>query len=306
MFNGPTTITGAVTTGTGGLTIDGTGAVTLSAAPTLTTGLTVNNTAGVTIPSADLPAGQVIDASSGKVIFGTAVNSATIVGGTLTSAANGLAAVAAGGVIGLASNSTSQPAFELAANGSVTFAGGGKLTAGLVELSGGTFTNGAAALTLQSGGTDATATLTGTALTKLTLGGGAAINIPAVVTGGFTLDGVIVDLSEAGAINIVENGVLNLGTSTGGAIHVGGIITKYAATENVVMAGGAGTGAISTGDNVTAFDSKVDYDAIVTQISTGIGIQGTITAAASANNGIDKNDTFAAGVSPVLNVTSVN
>jgi filamentous hemagglutinin len=125
IFNGPTTITNAVTTDTGGLTIAGEGAVTLTAAPVLTNGLIVTNMTGVSMPSATIPVNMSIDASEGKVIFGTTTNSTTLTNATLTSGANGQASVAANGVITLAYNTSvaNSASLKLASGGSITVAG---------------------------------------------------------------------------------------------------------------------------------------------------------------------------------------
>jgi hypothetical protein len=66
-FNGATTITGAITVDTGGLTIAGTGAVGLTAAPTVDTNklLTISNTGGVT-----LDAGIAIAVANGLTVSG--------------------------------------------------------------------------------------------------------------------------------------------------------------------------------------------------------------------------------------------
>ena len=308
-FNGTTT-TGAVTTSTGALTIAGKGAVTLGAVTTASSAnLVVTNETGVTIPTANIVVSTKIDASAGKVIFGTADNSATIVKGTLTSGANGTASAAVNGVITLTYESGNGASLVLADEGSITFAGTGNLKVAAsdsIVLSGGSFTNDGAVLTLTPGATAATATLTGTTLTKLTLGAGATIAIPAEASTGLVLQGVIADLSTAGQITIVQNGVLVLGYATSGSAYVGGIITKYNDTGSVVVAGGSGSGDIADADNVTAFNSKADYDAIVTEISTGVGMAGVITAGAAKNNTIDRNDTFALDeTSPALAVTSV-
>jgi hypothetical protein len=89
-FNGVTTVTDTLTTGNGGLTIAGTGAVALIKAPTLTNGLIVTNSAGVTMPSVGedgtIPVTNSIVASgNGKVIFGTPEHSVTIEKATLAS-----------------------------------------------------------------------------------------------------------------------------------------------------------------------------------------------------------------------------
>jgi hypothetical protein len=303
-FNGATAITGAVTTGAA-LTIGGTGAVTLSVAPTLTNGLVVTNTTGVTIPSVatSLPSEKVINASAGKVIFGSNDGSVTIVKGTLTSTENAAVTVAADGVVALPFSSDGA-SLVLNAGGSIAIAGTGSVTAWTVKLSGGTFTNGAGVLTLVAEHATTTASLTGTTLTKLTLGVGATIDIPAGVTEGFTLTGVIVDLSSGGAITITDAGVLKLGTSAANAVNVGGIITKYSGTETVVAAGGkASTATLSKAVNVTAFDSTADYAAVVTAIGTGVSELGVFTAGSGLNNKIGKDDTFDLNaVSPDLKV----
>jgi hypothetical protein len=173
-------------------------------------------------------------------------------------------------------------------------------------LSGGTFTNEGDVLTLKPGASAITATLTGTALTKLTLlGEGATIAIPAAATAGLVLEGVLVDLSAAGSIAITQGGKLLLGTPNDGASHAAGIITAYNGTGKVVVAGGAESGAITDNDNVAAFNEKADYAAIVMAIDEGVGVQGVITAAGEGkNNAIDKDDTFALDTdSPNLVVT---
>jgi hypothetical protein len=81
--NGPLTITGILTS-TSATTLAGTGAITLSAVPVITSGLVVTNTAGVTLPSFVGVSGQAINASAGKVTFGTAADYITVTKGTLT------------------------------------------------------------------------------------------------------------------------------------------------------------------------------------------------------------------------------
>jgi hypothetical protein len=69
-FNGTTTVTGAVTTGTGGLTIAGKGAVTLAEVPVTTTvGLTVKSTGGVTLTPETTIAANIV--ATKAVIKGT-------------------------------------------------------------------------------------------------------------------------------------------------------------------------------------------------------------------------------------------
>jgi hypothetical protein len=159
---GGTTVTSAVTTLAGGLTIGGTGAVALAAAPILTNGLVVTNTEGVTIPSvaAALPASQEIDASTGTVIFGTSTNSVTIEKGTLSSGENGLATVAAGGVITLPFN-TDGASLTLEDDGTLTIAGSGSVTvAGALEITGDTTTLASTNASTITAASASTATLT--------------------------------------------------------------------------------------------------------------------------------------------------
>jgi hypothetical protein len=134
-FNGDTTITGAVTPSSSDLTIAGTGEVTLVAAPILTSGsLIVTNMTGVTIPSATIPNGESINASAGKVIFGTAANSVTIVKGTLASV-GGLASVAANGAVALAFSSTGAT-LTLEGGGTIEIAGEGSVTSPGLKIAG--------------------------------------------------------------------------------------------------------------------------------------------------------------------------
>ena len=126
-FNGTTT-TGAVTTSTGDLTIAGKGAVTLGAVTTATSAnLVVTNETGVTIPTATIVASTSIDASAGKVIFGTATNSVTITNGTLKSGTGGTAGAAANGAVTL-TYSSDGGSLELEDGGSIVTAGTGSVT----------------------------------------------------------------------------------------------------------------------------------------------------------------------------------
>jgi hypothetical protein len=124
-FNGATTVTKALTT-SAALTIAGTGAVTLVAAPVLTNGLTVTNMTGVSMPSVGgdgkIPTEKSIDASEGKVIFGTTTNSTTLTNATIASAETAQAKIAADGVITLEFNSNAA-SLTLADGGSIAITG---------------------------------------------------------------------------------------------------------------------------------------------------------------------------------------
>jgi hypothetical protein len=316
-FNGTGTATiAAYSALAGDLTIAGSGAVVFSAAPTLTAGglvLTNTNAAGVLIPSLGnsgaLGVSKSINASAGKVIFGNSDHSTTIVKGTLTNSAAGTVTVAANGVISLTGNVANNPSFALEDGGSITFAGANAAlnvnASTPIVLSGGSFTNTGDVLTLTPGADATTATLTGTALTKLALGSEAKIAIPAAATTGLVLTGVLVDLSANGQITIAEHGILVLGDDTAGANYVAGIITKYNGTTTIVAAGGKTSGDIAT-TNISKFATATDYAAVVTAISDGLSVAGTITGGSSdANNTIDKDDTFAVGTAPAINVTGV-
>jgi hypothetical protein len=271
----------------------------------LTNGLVVTNMTGVTIVSVStsLPVSKVIDASAGKVIFGNADHSTTIEKGTLTSNTTDAVTVAADGVIAVP-YSADGATFTLAPGGSIEFKGANaKLTSGSVALSGGKFTNGAAALTLTSTDAATTTSLTGTALTRLLLGAGAKLDVPAATSVGLTLKGVVVDLSENGQITIGNAGKILLGATSANAENAAGIVTKYSGTDTAVVAGGHATTTLATAANVTAFGNKVDYAAVVAGIGTGISIQGTITGGNPANNTIDKNDTFTVST-PAISVVA--
>jgi hypothetical protein len=284
MFNGPTTITGAVTTGTGGLTIDGTGAVTLSAAPTLTTGLTVDNTAGVTIPSVTLPAGQAINAT-GKVIFGTAANSAAIEGGTLTSAAGGLVTVAADGVISLPFNTTAA-SLVLDAGGRIAIVGTGKVVIGTTaELkgAGSTWDAGTDDVTFEptglagasiEGGTNATLTPSGANAELYLLAASAAQTLTFSGTTSFTLD-----LSGVGKITFdstTAGSLINLAANTNGI--------KLTSVLAIVGSNTAAT-AITAGDFV---DGGGAYNATTCNVSLIDGVIKHNTINAAAPIAIDK------------------
>jgi filamentous hemagglutinin len=298
IFNGdvPATIASQVTTTTGGMAIEGTG--------------------GVIIPSASIIADTAIDASAGKVIFGTADDNVTIEKGILASA-TGLAAVAADGAITLAHNA-SAPTLVLKTGGSIEITGDGVVkvgaTSGSTTLEGaGTFnfTGKTNTDTLTITPTHATnsATITATALSKLALTGSAKIAIPAATSaGGVTLQGVLVDLSSGGSITIEDTGILKLGATNASVDDVAGIITGYEGTGKVVVAGGkAAPAALSNDVCVAAFDEQEDYDGVVGLLSAGVSIQCVITAGVDQNppnNTINVDDTFAlAASSPNMNVT---
>jgi hypothetical protein len=141
-----------------GLTIAGDGAVRLTV-PTLTNGLAVTNTAGVTMPSADIPAEQSIDASDGKVIFGTSTNSVTIENGALASSETALVTVAENGVITVPydSDSTSLTLYD---EGTLVITGTGSVTVGgTLEITGDGTTLTSDGISTITAGDNSTATL---------------------------------------------------------------------------------------------------------------------------------------------------
>jgi hypothetical protein len=129
-FNGATTVTGAVTTGTGGLTIAGKGAAELKAAPVVDTGklLTVSNSGGVTLGEgmsvktlaggltisgggkAVLPDGKVITSEAAGTVLGThwslgtAAGTATATGSSVVFTAGGVKGAASGAKLSLAAS----------------------------------------------------------------------------------------------------------------------------------------------------------------------------------------------------------
>jgi hypothetical protein len=137
-FNGPAIISTAVTTLDSGLTIAGTGAVALTLVPTLTNGLVVSNTGGVTMPSATIPPSKAIDASLGKVVFGTADNAVTIVNGKLESGTgSNLSTVNANGVITVAYSDGVGAKLTLKDEGTLAVKGSGSVTvAGALKIEG--------------------------------------------------------------------------------------------------------------------------------------------------------------------------
>jgi hypothetical protein len=181
-FNGPTTITNAITVGTGGLTIAGTGAVTLSKAPVTTTSLTlsIKSTTGgvtfaaetsiasnikatnVTVKSSDgsataiiqsnanltLPADTSIEVTNpaAKIVVGTTVaNQITITGSVLTGGTGGYTGT--DGKLSLGASTK----IEVEDGGLIVIAGSGHL-----EL-----TDGTSEVELQAGGAIDVKTATG-------------------------------------------------------------------------------------------------------------------------------------------------
>jgi hypothetical protein len=294
-FDGPTIITGVLTTAaTGTLTIAGEGAVSLAAAPTLTNGLIVTNTAGVTMPSTGaIPASKSINASAGKVVFGTAANSVTIEKGSLISAAVGLATVAADGVITLPF-STNAASLVLADGGSIAIAGTGKVAIGTVaELKGAgskwtagtdtvTFAPTAAAAGKIEGGTSATLTPSGDA---------AELNLLAATAQALTIGGTTkftLDLSSAGKItfgNTAAGSTITLTANTDGIK-----LTNSLAIVGTATAGGAFAGAfVDGGGTYNATDLNVSLvDGVITHSTTNAArpekIDKTTTAAVLADS----------------------
>jgi hypothetical protein len=321
---------GGATTLVGVLSLGDTAKVELGAGATLTTTftdeITVGDSGGTFTPAGagvTFPADTVFDGATKTVTLGSA---GLTIGGSTTSFAVNVSGILKGNIVladgddtvtldkavitGAASAAvtftTSGAAIGLLADtslaledgGSIAFTGAGvvnSFSATPITLSGGAFTNNGDTLTLTAASA-ATATLTGATLTKLTLGTGATIAIPAEANTGLVLTGVIVDLSTAGQITIANDGKLLVGAASGDTLNnVAGIITRYNGTGNVVIAGGKTSGDIAIADNVTAFNSKADYAALKAAISPdGVGIQGVFTGATSGSKNFvfDKDDTF--------------
>jgi hypothetical protein len=112
------------------------------------------------MPTATIGASSAINASNGKVIFGTATDSVTIEKGTLASV-NGLASVTGKGLITLAWSSTNGATLTLADGGTLTTTGDATVTvAGSLKIEGET--------TLTSTGQSVIAAATGTTATLTT------------------------------------------------------------------------------------------------------------------------------------------
>jgi hypothetical protein len=218
-FNGATTVTGAVTTGTGGLTIAGKGAVTLAEEPVLTNGLTVTNTAGVTFSSAfELTASKSITASAGKVIFGTGAHSVTITKGTLTSNTVGLATVAADGVVTLPF-STNGASLVLANEGSVAIAGTGKVASPGLEISGaGTVVTSTGASTIAAASAATTTLLTTNVADNGIQIGTAANGVALLAVGSDAMTYTFTKATTSGAVTIVGAFITAPADSAAGAI----------------------------------------------------------------------------------------
>jgi hypothetical protein len=309
-FNLPTTLSNALTVGAGGLEIAGSGVVKVPNIAGTTAGLTLTNSGSgglavagtvVVTPSTG------INASAGKITFGGDTHSTTLVKATLKSSAASSASVAADGVITLATGSGgNNSTLDLANTGSIVFKGANaKLninSATPAVLSGGSFTNTGATLTIGGTSNDVTTpSIVGTALTHLELGTGAAIAIPAAATAAL-IEGVLVDVSAGGTITVTTGGgKLLVGASSVGVQYAAGFITKYNSTGAVVVAGGHNATAVTTASSVTPFDDQATYNLIVTAVSTGASIQGEITGPAT----IDKNDTFTGAATPAITVTPV-
>jgi hypothetical protein len=239
-FNGAATITGAVTT-TAALTIDGDGAVKLDAAPALAENLIVTNTAGVTIVSAAIPAGKKIDATTGKVIFGTSANSVTIENGTLTSNTNGVATVAAAGAITLAYTTSDGASLALADKGSITVAGTGKVTTSGLEISGdGTVVTSTGTSTITAGDTS-TATLVTGATADNGIQIGTAEDGVALLTVGTAMTYTFTASADDAAVTIAGAFITAPADDTTGAIITGTTSGK----ANIVL--GTATGGIRIG-----------------------------------------------------------
>jgi hypothetical protein len=179
-FGGATTVTGALTVGTGGLTIAGIGAVTLAAKPVVDTGklLTVTNSGGVTLAGGiDVAvAGGLTISGSGKAVLAdgkiiTITSSGTVTAGYWSLGTAGTATATKAITLNATGITGADPSAKLALAAS-------KITVGLTDTNGigAAFdsvdvylASGTASVVVQSGAT-------GTNATTLTLSTGAKIS----------------------------------------------------------------------------------------------------------------------------------
>jgi hypothetical protein len=251
-FDGPTTITGALTTAAAGtFTIDGEGAVTLAAAPTLTNGLIVTNTTGVTFANTvAIPVEKAINASAGKVIFGTGDNSVTIVNGTLASGTtgNGTVSVAASSAITLGYTGSGGASLTLAEGGKIIGKGTGAITAGSTKIEG----------AWEATGTSDTVTIAATAAASASI----------TATGSVT--GLKASAAEAKITQLAASAnLLTIGAAT--RIDLGGtaevavgqlILTGHASTPGEIKLANATTSLVTIGSPTlaTAFTTAAKID----------------------------------------------
>ncbi|MCP3381367.1 autotransporter domain-containing protein [Bradyrhizobium sp. CCGUVB4N] len=236
----------SVITGTGSLTIAGSGTVRIQSANTYTGGTIING-------------GTLVLSGAGNL--GATANSLTVNGGTLD----------------LGGSTQTQ-------NGGVTQAGGtiqnGLLTTTIYQMTGGTLAssatvNASTVLDMQAG--TVSGVLTGTAVLVKTTGGTVTLAGSNLYTGGTTVDAGSLVISAGGTLGTAANsvavngGTLDLGTTTqtqnggvtqaGGTIQNGGLITA-----TYQMSGG--TLASSATINATAFDVRAG---VINGVLSGAG-----------------------------------
>jgi hypothetical protein len=267
----PATI-GNITTDTAALTLAGIGKVSVGSVTTDSVGLVITNTHadGVTIGTATIGADTSIDASNGKVVFGTADNNTTLTKATLASVTGGLASVGVNGAVALAYTSDGA-SITLPTGGTIETKGTASVTSPGLQISG--------------DGTKVTGTGTGTYAPIIEAASGSTTLTINTGGGGAANNGILIGTAADGVQLLALAGdamVYTFTASSGGTPALVSIADKY-----ITAPAGTTAGAIIAA--TTADKAKIVLGTTSGGIKLGRGAKGgklVITADSSGGSKI--------------------